>query len=156
MLAVGGAAWLSRWLSGDPGRLTELATRYSFALVPVGFGMWLAHYNFHFLSAPGSFWPVVQRAAGDLGWSGLGTPEWVCGCCVAVGGWLLRLEILFLDLGLLASLYLAYAIARERRPRQPLRAAAPWAALIGLLFALGVWVLLQPMEMRGLMGEVEW
>jgi hypothetical protein len=153
VVLVGAAGWLGRRWSRDPGTTAEAATRFSYALVPLGFGMWLAHYCFHFLSAPGSVVPVAQRLALDAGWAGLGEPAWVCACCLEVGDWLLRLEIVFLDLGLLASLYLGYRIALERRPRLPqaLRALAPWAALMVMLFAFGVWILFQPMEMRGLM-----
>jgi hypothetical protein len=53
------------------------------------------------------------------------------------------LEILFLDVGLLLSLYTGYRLAPT------LRALAPWALLMILLFAVGVWVLFQPMQMRG-------
>jgi hypothetical protein len=57
--------------------------------------------------------------------------------------WLLPLELLFLDVGLLLSLYTGYRLAPS------LKALAPWAMLLTLLFAAGVWILLQPMEMRG-------
>jgi hypothetical protein len=68
-----------------------------------------------------------------------------------VGDWLPRLEILFLDVGLLASLYAAYRIARTQSPgwSRAVRAFAPWAALVVLLYATGVWIVLQPMQMRG-------
>lgn len=151
-LCVGSAAMLGGWWSADPGRPRDVATRFAFALLPLGFGMWLTHYLFHFLTSFGTLVPVVQRWADDLAMgSPLGVPEWSSGCCVAVAPWLLRLELLFLDFGLLLSLYTGYRIARERRPvvGQALRAFAPWAGLIVLLFAAGVWIVFQPMEMRG-------
>jgi hypothetical protein len=81
----------------------------------------------------------------------IGEPEWVCGCCRRVADWLPRLEILFLDMGLLLSLYAAYRIALAQAPSLPraLKALAPWALLLVLLFAAGVWIVLQPMQMRG-------
>jgi cytochrome c oxidase assembly factor CtaG len=151
MLAVGGAAVLSRrW-----GQLTaswfEVATRYSYALVPLGFSMWLAHYSFHLLTSYDTAVPTVQRFAVDFGWSALGEPYWMASCCRPVAEWLPRLEILFLDLGLLLSLYTSYRIALAQSPRlsQGLRALAPWALLTTLLFALGIWLVFQPMQMRG-------
>jgi hypothetical protein len=53
--------------------------------------------------------------------------------------------------GLLASLYIAYRIALSLTPHlaPALKAFAPWALLLVLLFAVGVWVVLQPMQMRG-------
>lgn len=150
-LLVGMAAALGRWWSADPGRWSEVATRFAYALLPLGFGMWLTHYGFHFFTGAGSASPVVQRAAGDLGLTFLGEPAWAAGTCIPAAAWLLRLELTFLDLGLLLSLYTAYRIALERQPRTgpALKAFVPWAGLIVLLFAAGVWIVFQPMEMRG-------
>jgi hypothetical protein len=151
VLLIGSATLLSR-LSG---RLqissVELATRFSFALVPLGFSMWLAHYSFHFLASYEVVIPVFQRFVGDAGWFSLGNPAWIRACCKPVAEWLPRLEILFLDLGLLLSLYTSYRIAVLQTPRgsQALRLLAPWALLIVLLFGIGIWIVLQPMQMRG-------
>jgi hypothetical protein len=150
-LAVGGAAVLSRrW-----GQLTAswftVATRYSYALVPLGFSMWLAHYSFHFLTSYDTVVPAAQRFALDCGWSALGQPHWVAACCCPVAEWLPRLEVLCLDLGLLLSLYTGYRIALAQSPRlsDALWALAPWALLMTLLFTAGVWLIFQPMQMRG-------
>ncbi|HEY8504485.1 MAG TPA: hypothetical protein VIL46_07875, partial [Gemmataceae bacterium] len=115
--------------------------------------MWLAHYSFHFLTGYDAAAPAAQRFALDHGWALFGDPEWVCGCCRPTAGWLLRLEILFLDAGLLLSLYLGYRVALERAASAPraLGALAPWAVLMFLLFVAGVWILFQPMQMRGTM-----
>jgi hypothetical protein len=151
LLAVGGAALLSRRWGRLSGTWLGVATRYSFALVPLGFGMWLAHYSFHLLTSYDTVVPTAQRFAADLGWQGLGRPHWVASCCRGVADWLPRLEVLFLDLGLLLSLYTGYriALAQSSRLPQALRALAPWAVLITLLFAAGVWLVFQPMQMRG-------
>ena len=60
---------------------------------------------------------------------------------------------MFLDLGLLLSLYAGYriAIAHSQRLPQALKAFAPWAMLILMLFGVGIWILFQPMQMRGAM-----
>ena len=151
LLLHGTAAALSRrWGRLDvPWRL--VATRYAQALVPLGFAMWLSHYSFHFLTSYGTFLPTGRRFAADLGWAFLGEPEWGRACCRPVSEWLLHLEILFLDLGMLASLYTAYRIAltQSARVSRALGAFAPWAILIVLLFVLGVWIVFQPMQMRG-------
>jgi cytochrome c oxidase assembly factor CtaG len=151
LLAVGSAAVLSRrW-----GRLTaswfEVATRYSYALVPLGFSMWLAHYSFHFLTSYDTVIPTTQRFALDLGWRALGQPHWVHGCCRPVADWLPRLEVVILESGLLLSLYTGYRIALAKSPRvsQAVRALAPWAVLMTLLCAAGIWLVFQPMQMRG-------
>jgi ferredoxin len=156
LLTVSSAATISRrW-----GRLTQgwvaIATRYSFALVPLGFGMWLAHCSFHFLTSYDTLAPTGQRFVADLGWKYWGEPEWTCACCIPTASWLLRLEIVFLDLGLLLSLYSGQRIALAQTPRltQALRAFAPWAVLMLVLFALGMWIVFQPMQMRGTMPMV--
>jgi hypothetical protein len=128
-----------------------VAIRYSYALVPLGFGMWLAHYSFHLITSYDTVVPTVQRFVEDLGWPVLGQPHWVASCCRPVVDWLPRLEVLSLDLGLLLSLYAGYRISLAQSPRlsQALGALAPWALLITLLFVAGIWLILQPMQMRG-------
>jgi hypothetical protein len=113
--------------------------------------MWLAHYSFHFLTSYASVVPTTQRFFADLGYALLGSPKWSCACCVPPATWLLRLEIVFLDLGLLLSLYAGYRIALSQtlRPAAAIKAVAPWAALLLLLFGVGIWIVFQPMQMRG-------
>jgi cytochrome c oxidase assembly factor CtaG/polyferredoxin len=151
VLIVGGAAAVSRRAGRLEASWLEVATRFSFALVPLGFSMWLAHYSFHFLASYDAVWPAMQRFAGDLGWAAAGEPAWSAACCRPVADWLPRLEILFLDFGLLLSLYSGWRIAQTRATRghQALKVLAPWAVVMLLLFAAGVWIVLQPMQMRG-------
>ena len=150
---VGVTAVISRWCGRSTETSTALATRFAYALVPLGFGMWLAHYSFHFITSYEGIVPTVQRFFADRGCTGLGSPDWTCTACVPAPAWLLRLEIVFLDLGLLLALYTGYRIAHSlpHRTPQPLRAFAPWAILMVLLFALGIWIVFQPMQMRGTM-----
>ncbi len=153
LLTVGLASILSdRWGGGGANRW-ETATRFSYALVPIGFSMWLAHYGYHLLTSYRTAIPAAQRFAASLGWAALGTPDWGDACCQSVGDWMPRYEILCLDLGLLLSLYSGYRIALGRAAA-PAKAFAPWALLIALLFATGVWIVLQPMTMRGTMMGV--
>ena len=158
VLAVGAAASLSRrWGRASAGRggatppLLATATRFSYAFVPLGFGMWLAHYSYHFLTSWDAAAPVTQRFLIDMGCLGFGRPEWVASCCRPVADWLPRLEIVFLDIGLLLSLYTSYRICQSQatRPTQALKAFSPWAVLMVVLFLAGVWIVLQPMQMRG-------
>jgi hypothetical protein len=148
---VGSSAALCRWSGQLEVPMWEAAARFSYALVPLGFSMWLTHFCFHFLASFDAVGPAVQRFAGDLGWSFLGEPAWARACCQPVADWLPRLEILVLDLGLLLSLYVGYCIAlsQSQQTSQALKMLAPWVVLIVLLFAAGVWIVLQPMQMRG-------
>jgi hypothetical protein len=137
--------------STQPGEsIWSIATRFSFALIPLGFSMWLAHYSFHFLTSFETIIPVTQRFVASLGWNGLGTPRWSAACCRPVESWLPKLEILFLDFGLLLSLYTGHRI-NILSTTQGFRSYLPWAVLIIALFAFGLWLIFQPMQMRGTM-----
>jgi hypothetical protein len=149
---VGTAAALSRWWGQSATAWRETAIRYSYALAPLGFAMWLSHYSFHFLTSYDTAVPVVQRFAADVGMN-FGSPDWSSACCRPVSAWIPRLEIMFLDVGLLLSLYTGFRIAQNDSSglSHTLMALAPWALVMGLLFAAGVWIVLQPMQMRGAM-----
>jgi hypothetical protein len=149
-LLVAGAAWASATLSGSGRGVVEEATRFGYSLVPVGFGMWIAHYLFHFLVGGLALVPLTQEYLADLGMAFLGAPAWSLGPLVPEG-WLLPLELFFLELGLLVSVVVAFRTAQREVGPGPraLRAAVPWGALSILLSLAGIWLLLQPMEMRG-------
>ncbi len=145
LLLLGVAAWLTRMWGGNRKPLLGIATRYAYVLVPLGFGIWLAHFSFHFLTGLYTFIPVAQSAVADLGWSILGEPRWgVPGLAPN----LVRLfEFGFIALGLLGSVLVSYAIAATEEVRA-MRIFSVWAAL-SLIVALGaVWLMSQPMEMR--------
>ncbi|MGH7134757.1 MAG: cytochrome c oxidase assembly protein, partial [Pirellulales bacterium] len=144
-IALAGIA-TRRW-----GRLPLPPARYTYALIPLGFGMWLAHYSFHLFTSYETIVPVAQRFVADLGLAGLGEPSWRYACCAPSPGWLLRAQLMFLDFGFLLSLYTAYrlAFAAGSRPREVVKSLCPWSALIALLFLIGVWIVFQPMQMRG-------
>jgi hypothetical protein len=55
-------------------------------------------------------------------------------------------------LGASGSAALAYAISAREYPRRAAVASIPWLIVVALLAALAVWVIGQPMEMRGLGG----
>ena len=150
LVLAAGAGWSSAFLSGSGEGIWRGATRFSYGLVPLGFGMWVAHYLFHFLVGGLSVIPLTQEYLAFLGFNFAGTPAWALGPLVPER-WLFPLEFLFLELGLLVSLVVLYKIgARELGPgRRALYAALPWCSLALLLSVAGAWLLLQPMEMRG-------
>ena len=144
----------ARAASGDTGT-RGILLRMGWGLVPLGFGMWIAHYAFHFLASGLNLVPVLQRAAGDAGLS-TASPDWTLGPLVPAG-WLIPLEYLALEAGLLGSLVLLYYIARSMFPgrRTARRAFAPWALLAVLLAGTGAWIMGQPMAMRGMMPGMD-
>ena len=144
------AAWSSRALVGGTEPLGSTVTRYSFALVPIGFGMWLAHYGFHLFVGALTAVPVMQSFLADFGLPILGDPRWELAAIVP-DSWLVPLELLLLELGMLVSLTIGYRIAKEQQGgvSKAIRALLPWAVLIVALFFTGAWLMTQPMEMRG-------
>jgi polyferredoxin len=151
VVLVGLAAWLTR-LGKEDGRepLLPLATRFSYALVPLGLGVWLAHYSFHLLTGLGLLVPAAQSALAEAGLPFLGAPRWELGATLGLPPRLVHpLELGFLGLGLVGSLLVAWRIAEREAPRRPWPPFLPWAGLALLLAAAAVWLLGQPMEMRG-------
>lgn len=59
------------------------------------------------------------------------------------------IQLLLLAAGLLLSLYIAWRLAKQYTARAII---IPWAALACALYAVGVWILFQPMQMRGMLG----
>lgn len=150
MALIGLAAGGTRaFAAGDGPSITDIATRFAYALVPFGFGMWLAHYGFHLLTGALTIVPVTQSAAIDLlGGPVLGEPLWrwagmrpgavfpiQCGCIL---------------LGAIGSVAVAHLISERDFADRAAPATVPWLLLFILLTAFAIWVLFQPMEMRGL------
>jgi hypothetical protein len=147
LLLLGAAAWLSSRWGGRRGALLPGVVRYSYALIPLGFGVWLGHYAFHFLTGLYTFVPVTQSA---LAWAGLrvwGEPAW--GAAGLPQRFVYPLELGLLGLGLLGSLLITYRLAESDDATRPRRVFAAWAGLCVLLWASALWLLSQPMEMRG-------
>lgn len=149
LVLLGLAAWLTKVWSGSPRAIVPLAVRYSYALAPLGFGMWLAHYGFHFFSGLYTFIPVTQNVFASLGWPILGAPLW------RLTGFPSRfvqpIEIGFLLLGLAGSLLVALRLAEEDSPGKMIRAFAPWAVVSVMIWMASIWLMFQPMEMRAML-----
>ena len=146
VLLLGMAAWLMRAWTGARRALLPLAVRYTYGLVPLGFGMWLAHYCFHFLTGLYTVIPVTQSAVASLGFSFLRAPRWdLRGLPSSL---VLVIEIGFLFLGLASSLAVTYAMAEEDAPEKAMRGFIPWAAVCLVLWSASMWLMFQPMEMR--------
>jgi hypothetical protein len=147
LLLLGAAAWLARRLGGVRRALLPLATRFAFALVPLGCGIWMAHYSFHLLTGLWTFIPVTQSALADAGLPLLGAPAWRLGGLPR--GFVEPLQQCLVGLGLLGSWLVAWRIAEsEAGERRAAWAFLPWAGLCLLLGLAAVWLFAQPMEMR--------
>ena len=120
---------------GGVGR--ERARRFALTLVPLGFAMWTAHLVFHLVSG----WDSLAMVAGR--W----LPDVAAIRAGRTGPDILGLEILLLDAGLLVTLYSMWRTVRTSNAA----AMIPWAAVAVGLYGTGIWIFLQPMQMRGMM-----
>jgi hypothetical protein len=148
-MLLGGAAWLTRALRGSTSALLPLAVKYSYALAPLGLGMWLAHYGFHFFTGILTIVPVTQSAAADLGVHFLGGPYWTWTGLPT--RFVQPLELGFLLLGFAGSLLVVHHLAEEDCAQHPMRAFVPWALVSLVVVAASLWLMFQPMEMRAMM-----
>ncbi len=121
-------------------------------LVPLGLGMWLAHYTFHLVTTWDAAGTAAHRAINQLGGRAFDVDPGPCACCLADSiSWLLPLEFCFLAAGLCGSLVVLHRIIRTDIAAgfDALRASLPWGVLLIAYYACCLWVLLQPMQMRG-------
>jgi cytochrome c oxidase assembly factor CtaG len=127
--------------------------RFALALLPLGLSMWTAHFLFHLLTGWGTFGPVLRRPLADLGL--VAPPHWTDAPALLGPGPVLGLQLLLLDVGLLLTLWVAWRVARDGAPRarRVFATLAPWAGAATALWAVGVWILCQPMAMRGIMSH---
>jgi polyferredoxin len=147
LVLLGLAAPLTGLLMRDSSRSpTEIATSYVYALVPLGLGLWLAHYGFHLLTGAFTIVPVTQRAAIDLlGWAALGQP--LLRLTGMRPGLVYPIEIGLILLGALGSLASAFQISDRDYPGRAAIAVIPWALLVAVLTGAALWIMSQPMEM---------
>ena len=148
-LLLGTAAGVTRIHTGDQAAsIGRVFMRYAYGLVPLGFSMWLAHYGFHFFTGALTVVPVTQSAAIDvLGGAALGDPLWRW-----VGmrpGAVFPFQLGCILLGTAGSLAVMHLISCRDYPDRSAGATVPWAVVVVLLAATAIWILFQPMEMRG-------
>src|SRR5271165_1132546 len=150
-LAIWIAGITSRRLGKVDATIISFVSDFTMSLAPLGFAMWLAHFVFHLFTGSHTPIPVVQRIAVDLHLALLGKPNW------AIASWaspqLLDFEILFLDLGLLLSLYAGWKLAERynNSRKRCFQIFAPRAVVYILFFLAAIWIIFQPMDMRGTM-----
>ncbi len=147
VLLLGLAGWLTGIWVDNKRAVLPLVVRYSYALVPIGFGIWLAHYSFHFLTGLYTFIPVTQNAVASLGWPALGEPVWTL--TGLPRGSVQAMEFGFLGLGLVGSLLVSYRLAQDDSSRHAARVFAIWGGASLILWVAAIWLMSQPMEMRG-------
>ena len=96
----------------------------------------------------GTIVPVGQRHGNDIGLP-LGEPIWAMACCLAIPDWLIPLELILLDGGLILTVLCVHRLAQTAGARRTILTSTILCLPSVMLWALGVWIVLQPMQMRG-------
>ncbi len=152
--------------TGENGETARDLPRWVLAMLPVGLGMWAAHLSFHLLTAWDSLGPGLLQAGHELARASslfagvlraLPQPDWMAEQPLLTPAHLLSVQLGLLDLGLLGAMYLGWrltaaAFAKGGGIGARARVLLPWASVVVLVYGAGVWILLQPMQMRGMVG----
>jgi ferredoxin len=136
------AASLGRLLTANRHSLRDTVAAFAPAFVPVGFGVWFAHYSFHFLVAPGTIIPVVQEFLGQTG-------DWATFSTALDANIISLIQVVALVGGFLWSMLLAQRTALRFYGRSSMNGFLPWALLLLALMLVALWIMGLPMEMRG-------
>lgn len=138
------AAKISQTLARKQLSLRDTVATFAPAFVPLGFGIWIAHYAFHFLIAPLSFVPVLQEFLGARqgDWATFGFQVDI----MLIG----LLQVIALLGSFAWSLYIAFNAAnRTYGKRDSFGAFMPWALMLLVLMLAAYQIFALPMEMRG-------
>jgi ferredoxin len=122
--------------------LRQTVAAFAPAFVPVGLGVWIAHYTFHFLIGAGTIIPIFQEFLGMAG-------EWERFGGISDAGIIGLVQLVALVGGLLWSLWIAQQVALRLYRRDAMLGLLPWALLLIAIAIIGVWIFGLPMEMRG-------
>src|SRR3984957_14151350 len=131
----------------------EVFCRFSQALLPLGLAMWTAHLLFHLCTGWGTLDPALHQAAADVGWHFLSPARWGMQPALLPANSVLSVQLFALDAGLLITLYLGWRLAQERTAAvgKGLLLMLPWVFTVVAGYAVAIWIVLQPMQMRGVM-----
>ncbi len=148
-----GAAWLANLLTDKkrrPHLLRDTFAAFAPAFVPIGAGIWAAHYGFHFIIGALTIIPVFHNFLLDHSITLFGTQvNWQLGGIADVEQFAI-VQVILLIGGYLASLLLARRIAvREYGAARSQLAFLPYALLFLALLLAAFFIFSQPMEMRG-------
>jgi polyferredoxin len=130
--------------------LRHTVSSFAPAFVPIGFGVWIGHYGFHFLIGALSIIPVFQNFLLDHGITLLGaTPNWTIASAIPSTGVIGLIQVVALVGGFLWSMLIAQRTALRLYRRDAVPGLLPWALVLVLLMLATIAIFSQPMEMRG-------
>ncbi|HEX7023109.1 MAG TPA: hypothetical protein VF171_09650 [Trueperaceae bacterium] len=133
-------------LGGKKSSFRTAFLRWGYVSVALGFGFWGAHYLFHFMTGALSIVPVFQHFFEARGLTV--DPNWRLAQMVP-SAWLFPVGAILVGLYSLVACTVSIRIALRDFGRQGVLAMWPMLLYVLMFAALSVWVLAQPMQMRG-------
>jgi ferredoxin len=143
-------AQLTRMLSGKRYSLRHTVAQVAPAFVPIGLGIWTAHYMFHFLIGIWTIIPIGHNFLIEHGITFLGTqPDWSLGGIPADSPIIGLIQTVSLMGGFLWSMMILQRATLRDYGRDAMPIMLIWALLILGLMLIALWIFSEPMEMRG-------
>ncbi len=139
-----GCAYIARAITGMNRRdsLRDTLAAFAPSFVPLGFGIWFAHYSFHFLIGPGLIVPVIQEFFGGKGdWE-----YWSFTLPIDLIG---LIQLIVLVGSFIMSIRIANRTALRLYRRKGLFGLIPWAFVFLMMMLVAWQIFTLPMEMRG-------
>lgn len=123
--------------------------RFAPALIPLGLGIWTAHYFFHFIVGGAGGWPTVQNLFKRLNLPIFGQPAWATNPLLPYD-FILPVQLIFIYGGFLLTCVATYQISRQMYKRKAARRAMiVWFGLAFLIAGVAMYIMFQPMQARG-------
>ncbi len=143
------ASFLTQKLAGSPESLSSIFKRFAPGLLPLGLGIWMAHYFFHFVVGASGIIPAFQNLFVKLGFPLFGRSNFSGGSLLPYD-FIFPLQLLMVYGGLMGSALAFFQISRKMYKRKPSRRALlPFLVLALVLAIIAVLILAQPMQARG-------
>ena len=139
------ASWLSKILSKDIDSVSEVASRFVFALIPIVLAYNLAHF-LYLLVVPGQLIiPLISDPFG-VGWDLFGTANYEVNIAVINAKFVWYISVAAIVIGHVIAVYVAHVIAIRKEMSQllSLRGQYPMLVLMVLYTAVSLWIMAQP------------
>jgi hypothetical protein len=135
---------MTRILTGTMQKISlrNTITAFAPAFIPLGLGIWFAHYIFHFLIGPLTIIPVFQEFLGFTG-------DWERFSWSMSESNIGLIQVVALIGGFLWTMMIAQRTSLRLYKRQGMIGLMPWALLFLILMLSAIRVFTLPMEMRG-------
>lgn len=145
--------WLTTLLTQKLARTNEplsgIFKRYAVGLLPLGAGIWMSHYFFHFVVGAGGLIPAFQNVFVKPGVPLFGRPNWESGAILPYD-FIFPVQLLMIYGGFMGSALAIYQISRKMyKKKAARRAMLPFLLLALLLAVIAVLIMSQPMQARG-------